>query len=365
MSDGKLEFDTDKSLQSSPHGQMSGDLDSEAGFNAVKKQILGTSVLQVVLVLLEIGVLIWYLFAPEDNVGQTILCLVVLFGGCLGIGVLQTKVSRVKKQKFKMYVVRDALARKCQLHSYRHKDKELEGLLPSLLLSSGMPSSGYTFALSDYLNGKYHGYKFRMMDYEAQYNGNRGTNVHLIEIELGRRLQEGTYIQLSELPRFFGQFVEDESYNQMPFFSNEKIEKKRVHVLKFKNENNRAPASGALTVTENWEVERGIILAGQEHNSSEKPVYDPSEILTESMADILGQEFVSRRWLHVHFEDDLLLIVYAERKDLFEPHFWYGFKSKESVEASVGKEVNQAFGMFDKILPELERVFPVNPVDEV
>ena len=28
----------------------------------------------------------------------------------------------------------------------------------------------------------------------------------------------------------------------------------------------------------------------------EKPVYDPSEILTESMADILGQEFVSRRY---------------------------------------------------------------------
>ena len=365
MSDWKSEFDSDNSLQSSNPGQMPGDLDSEAGFAAVKKQILGTSVLQVVLVLLEIGVLFWYLFAPEDNVGETILCLVILFGGFFGIGILQTKVSRVKKQKFKMYVVRDALAKKCQLHSYRHKDDELEGLLPSLLVASGIGGTGYTFALSDYLNGKYHGYKFRMMDYEAQYNGNRASNVHLIEIELGRRLQEGTYIQLSELPRLFGQFVEDEAYNDMPFFSNVKIQKKRVHVLKFKNENNRAPASGALTVTENWEVERGIILAGQEHDASGKPIYNPSEILTESMADILGSEFVSRHWLHVHFEDDLLLISYAARKDLFEPHFWYGFMSKEGVEEKVNAEVNMSFAMFDEILPELERVFPVNPVDEV
>lgn len=348
------EFDPMQSV-----GGSHNDLDAEAGFAAVKKQILWTSLLQVFLVLLEIAVIIWYIFILEDNVGQVILAFVLLIGGFIGIGILQTKVGRIKKRKFKTYVVREALARKCCLHSYRHKDDELQGLLASLLIASGA-SMLYQYVLSDYLNGTYHGYKFRMMDYEARYNDNRGTNVHMLAIELGRRLEGDTYIHLSERPRFFGAFVEDEAYNKMPFFSIPKLAK-RVHVLKFKKEEDRAPAPGALNVTETWEYEVGVKKDDIAHDSSAKPSYCPDEILTEGMGHILANEFVLRKLLHVHFEDDLLLISYAERKDLFEPHFWYGFMSREKVEAKVDVEVNKSFEIFDRMLPVLERVFPVVP----
>lgn len=348
------EFDPVQSV-----GGSHNDLDAETGFSAVKKQILGTSLLQLFLILLEIAVIIWYVFIPEESVGQFILALVILFGGVIGISILQTKVSRIKKRKFKTYVVREALARKCRLHSYRHKNEELEGLLPSLVVASGA-SGQYQYVLSDYLNGTYHGYKFRMLDYEARYNDNRGTNVHLLAIELGRRLEGDTYIHLSELPRFFGAFVEDEAYDKMPFFSIPKLAK-RVHVLKFKKEGDRAPAPGALNVTETWEHDVGVKRDDNAHDSSAKLTYRPDEILTEEMGNVLADEFVNRKWLHVHFEDDLLLISYAERKDLFEPHFWYGFMSREKVEAKVDVEVNTSFEMFDRMLPVLERVFPVVP----
>ena len=81
------------------------------------------------------------------------------------------------------------------------------------------------------------------------------------------------------------------------------------------------------------------------------PPYHSNDILTDELAEILLDASKNHKELNIHFEDNLITICYFQKKDLFEPHFKYGFCSREKVGTYIQKELDISFAIFDKLLP--------------
>lgn len=335
--------------------------DAETGITAIKRQIRWTSATEVLVVLLICGSVAGISIYEEifSSIRDFIVMFVVLGGLIVGLSVLLVRVGRIKKSKFKTYVVRAELAKKCELHSYRHKDEELAGLGTSLVIASGADASP-SYTLSDYINGTYRGYSFRMMDYEVRV-GESNWNMHLLAFRLGRRLEGESYLHICKVAKLFSPFVADEAYALAPVY-NDVLRSQRVHVAKFKHEEKRIPVAKALGDTEAWEHSVGVWTDRKQHESEETLTYRPEEVLTETFGALLAKLFQKHGSMHIHFEDDMLLVSYVAREDLFEPHFTYGYISNARIAEKVDAEIDQSFSVFSALLDELGNVFPSEPV---
>ncbi len=336
-------------------------------FNAIKKQMLWSSVGLFLLILLEIAAVIGYFVArvsSPNNLIVRLVCLGALIVGFIVIGHIQFKVKKIKKRQFKDVVVREEISKKCELQSYLHIPEECEGFpLAFQLIAWNHPEMNYS--MSDYMRGKYHGYAFRMIDFEWSVGNNSGGNVHLLVIETNRCYDDG-YLHLCPFARFFSNFQKIDQYDNTPFFMHPDI-KKKIMACEAKKPDEYLSVTDALALTVDWEKKKNLSnhidpsdgdatsLSSQSNDSIEPQhatsSYGSQDVLTDELATILLEASKNHKDLNIHFEKDFILVTYSERKDLFEPHFKYAFSSREEVGGYIQRELDQSFSLFDKLLP--------------